>query len=86
MFAPTIEAFPRVGEGILRDLTAKTGREALASSRTRAVHVAMARKGKAFGFAGVILVDRNLTSCEYVHEEKTCEELRLPLSTQKPAV
>lgn len=86
MFAATIEAFPRVGEGILRDLTAKTGREALASSRIRAVHVAMARKGKAFGLAGVMLVDRNLGSREYRYDEKACEKLGLPLATQKPAV
>lgn len=60
MFAATMETLPSVGEGDLRDLKAKTGKEALASSRTRAAHVAMARKGKAFGLAGVMLVDRNL--------------------------
>lgn len=73
MFAPTIEALPRVGEGILRDLTAKTGREAFATSRATAVQVAMARKGKAFGLAGVILVDRNLAICKYSFSEEGCD-------------
>jgi hypothetical protein len=70
IFAATREAFPRVGEGVRRDLIAKTGNEALASSRTRAVHVAMARKGKALGLAGVMLVDRNLAEYEYRVTEK----------------
>jgi hypothetical protein len=71
MFAATMETFPSVGEGNLRDLKAKTGKEALASSRVRAAQVAMARKGKAFGLAGVMLVDRNLDVCEYGYGEKT---------------
>lgn len=86
MFAATIETLPRVGEGTLKDLMAKIGNEALASSRMRAAHVAMKRKGKAFGLAGVMLVDRNLVVCEYECGIETCGQLRLPLMTQKPAV
>jgi hypothetical protein len=70
MLAATIETLPRVGEGNLRDLTAKTGKEALPSSRMRAAHVAMATKGKAFGLAGVMLVDRNLDECEYGYGDR----------------
>lgn len=51
---------------------AKTGNEALASSRARAVHVAMARKGKDLGLAGVMLVDRNLAAYEHGYGEKIC--------------
>ena len=77
MFAPTIEAFPRVGEVNRKDLNANTGNEALASSRISAVHVAMARNGKAFGLAGVLLVDRNLDRCEQSGEYavKICDYL-----------
>jgi hypothetical protein len=34
----------------------------------------MARKGKAFGLAGVILVDRNLAICKYSFSEEGCDK------------